>query len=91
LVAVWTAIRGALLPGGRLAGQLLGPRDTDVRDGRSRGHGRAEVEALLAGLAIERLDEEESDAVTPLGRAKRWHIWHLVARRPDLRGVAGRG
>ena len=29
----------------------------------------------------ELFDEEESDAVTPRGKPKHWHIFHVVARR----------
>jgi len=44
-------------------------------------HNRTEVESLLAGFEVERLDEEEDDSVTPRGEAKHWHIFHIVARR----------
>jgi hypothetical protein len=27
------------------------------------------------------LDEEETDAVTPRGQTKHWHIFHVVARK----------
>ncbi len=50
-------------------------------------HSRAEVEALLFGWSVERLDEEHADAVTQHGKAKHWHIWHVVARRPIASGL----
>ncbi len=79
---VWRRIRSTLLPGGRFAGQLYGDRDSWVgRDGMTF-HTRTEVESLLAGFEVERLDEEEDDSVTPRGEAKHWHIFHIVARRP---------
>lgn len=85
---LWTRIRAALRPGGRFAGQLYGPEDGwRSRPGMSF-HSRAEVEALLAGWSVERLDEEHADAVTQHGKAKHWHIWHVVARKPG-RGPAG--
>lgn len=81
-VRVWRRIRSTLLPGGRFAGQLYGDRDSWVgRDGMTF-HTRTEVESLLAGFEVERLDEEEDDSVTPRGEAKHWHIFHIVARRP---------
>ena len=43
--------------------------------------GRAGLEALLAPFEVERLEEEETDSVTPMGEAKRWHIWHVNARK----------
>ena len=80
---VWAAIRAALLPGGRFAGQLLGPRDGWAARPATTIVDRAELDRLLAGLDVERLDEEETDGVTPLGEAKHWHIWHVNARRPS--------
>jgi tellurite methyltransferase len=41
------------------------------------------VRDLLAGLEVEGCDEEEAEGVTPLGEAKRWHLWRVVARRPS--------
>lgn len=78
--ALWARIRARLLPGGRFAGQLYGPRDSWAARGVTV-HDRPAVEALLAGLEVERLDEEEGDGTTPRGTAKHWHIWHVVARR----------
>ena len=45
-------------------------------------HDRAAIALLLAGLEIELFEEEESDAMTPRGKAKHWHIFHIVARAP---------
>jgi len=79
---VWQRIRSSLLPGGRFAGQLYGDRDSWAgRDGMTF-HTRAEVEALLAGLEVEGLDEEEDDSVTPRGEAKHWHVFHIVVCKP---------
>lgn len=72
----------ALVPGGRFAGHLLGPRDSWVRTGRTVGVGRDELSNLLAGLQLDWLEEEETDGVTPRGEAKHWHIWHINARKP---------
>ncbi|WP_084506934.1 class I SAM-dependent methyltransferase [Geminicoccus roseus] len=79
--ALWTTIGQRLLPGGRLACQLLGPNDGFAGQPGITLHGRPEVEALLAAYRIERLEEEETDSVTPRGRAKHWHLYHLVARK----------
>lgn len=79
--ALWQRIVGSLRPGGRFAGQLYGERDDWAgRDGVTH-HDRAGVARLLAGLETEMFEEEESDAVTPRGAAKHWHIFHIVARR----------
>jgi tellurite methyltransferase len=81
--ALWQRIRAALNPGERIACQLFGPRDSFAgRADPPAIHDRAAVEALLAGLSVEMLDEEETDSVTPRGHEKHWHIFHVVARRP---------
>lgn len=79
---VWDRIRECLVPGGRFAGQLYGPRDDwAARPGLSI-HDRATVERLLSGYAVERLDEIESDEPTARGKPKHWHVFHLVLRKP---------
>lgn len=78
---VWPRITGSLHPGGRIACQLFGPRDSWAGQGGMSFHDRADVEALLAGLEIELLLEEEDDSTTVSGEAKHWHIFHIVARR----------
>ena len=79
---LWRGIAARLRPGGRIAGHLLGPEDSWVKRGRSWGVDRAQLDRLLAGFLVEKLEEEEDDSVTPRGEAKHWHIWHIVARRP---------
>jgi SAM-dependent methyltransferase len=80
--ALWRRLLGAVRTGGRIACQLFGPRDSWAhRRPPISIHDRAAVEALLTGLAVEMLEEEESDAVTPRGEKKHWHIFHVVARR----------
>jgi SAM-dependent methyltransferase len=81
---LWQRIRAALRPGGRIACQLFGPRDGwAARTPPIAIHDRAALEALLSGLRVEMLDEEETDSVTPRGQRKHWHIFHVVARKPD--------
>lgn len=80
--AVWRRIVDSLKPGGVFAGQLFGPND----DFAKRGIvvlTRAEVEAMLDGLDIVRLDEVEEDGTTAVGDGKHWHIFHIVAREPE--------
>jgi len=78
---LWQRCVIALRPGGRFAGQLYGPRDDWAGRPGVTHNDRDSIEPLLAGLEIELLEEEESDAVTPRGTAKHWHIFHIVARR----------
>jgi tellurite methyltransferase len=80
--AVWQRIVRSLKPGGRFAGQLYGERDDWADRPGITCLKRAEAERLVAGLAVELFEEEDSDAVTPRGTPKHWHIFHVVARRP---------
>jgi len=77
---LWARLRASLLPGGRFAGQLYGERDSWAGRPGLTVHGRGAARALLAGWTVELFEEEETDAVTPRGEAKHWHIFHVVAR-----------
>jgi SAM-dependent methyltransferase len=85
--ALWRRVLGSLRPGGRFAGQLYGERDGWAGRPDMTILDRAAAERLLDGLAVELFLEEESDAVTPRGERKHWHIFHVVARK----GVARKG
>lgn len=84
--ALWKRIFDALRPGGRVSGQLLGERDSWADPARAKpgisAFSRAEVDGLLAPYAVEWLEENEEDSVTPRGEAKHWHFFHMVARKP---------
>lgn len=76
----WARIRASLADGSRFCGQLFGDRDGWATAADMSFHTRAEVEALLDGLEVERLDEVEEDGRTAVGEPKRWHVFHIVAR-----------
>ncbi len=77
--ASWARIRQALAPGGVFAGQLFGIRDTWADDTGMTFHARAEVNALLDGLEVLRLDETEKDGHASDG-PKHWHLFDILAR-----------
>lgn len=79
---VWTAIRGAIRPAGRFAGEILGERDTWSVDPGITAMSRAAAERRFDGWTIERFDEEEEDGETLAG-PKHWHVFHVVARAPE--------
>jgi SAM-dependent methyltransferase len=81
--ALWERIREALPPGGRFSGQWYGIRDTWRERPGMTFLEKDEALALLDGFQIEMFEEEEADGVTPRGNAKHWHIFHVVARKPD--------
>lgn len=80
--AVWNKIRGAVRPGGRFAGQLLGERDTWASREDVNAHSRAAAERLFDGWTLERFEEEENDGGACSG-PKHWHLFHAVARAPE--------
>ena len=79
--AVWPRITGSLNPGGRIACQLFGPRDSWAGRAGMTFHDRAAIDALLDGLDVEKLREEDNDSTTVRGEAKHWHVFHIVARK----------
>lgn len=79
--SVWQRIVGSLDPGGRVACQLYGPRDSWAGRPGMTFHDRAAIDALLDGLEVEMLREEEDDSTTVRGEDKHWHIFHIVARK----------
>lgn len=82
---LWEKIVGALSPGGRFAGQFYGPRDTWAkREPPITIHDGAALAALFRRFDLAWMMEEETDAVTPRGQPKHWHVFHVVARKlPD--------
>lgn len=80
--ALWTIIAFALEPGGRLACQLFGDRDTWASLPDRSHFTREQVEQLLAEYHIEFFQEDESDSTDAEGRDKHWHVFHIVARKP---------
>ncbi|MBO6783583.1 MAG: class I SAM-dependent methyltransferase [Alphaproteobacteria bacterium] len=81
--ALWSRIVARLRPGGRFAGQFYGDRDSwSGRNGMTFVT-RTEAGAMLSDLDVEFFDEEEDDSTTPRGEPKHWHVFHIVARKPD--------
>ena len=60
---------------------LFGPRDTWANDPKMNFHDRTAVEALLDGLEIVDLQEQDSDGDAVTG-PKHWHVLEFVARQP---------
>ncbi|OFX02093.1 MAG: hypothetical protein A3D94_06700 [Alphaproteobacteria bacterium RIFCSPHIGHO2_12_FULL_66_14] len=79
---LWRRIREGLPPGGRFSGQWYGLRDSWAGRLGITFVSRDEALAMLDGLELEMFEEEEADGVTPRGKPKHWHIFHIVARKP---------
>jgi len=78
---VWADIRSALKPGAWLAGELFGPHDSWADRAEMNFHDRAAVDALLSGLDVRSLVEDDRPGQSALG-PKHWHVFHLIARTP---------
>jgi hypothetical protein len=81
---LWRGIRSALRPGGRFAGELFGDRDTWASDPTMTFHTEDAARALFHGLEVESFVEEDEDGEAFDG-PKHWHVFHVIARRPELR------
>ena len=79
--AVWQKLRGAVVPGGRFAGQILGDRDSWAPIDGHTAMPRADAMALFDGWELETFEEEENDGEACSG-PKHWHLFHVVARAP---------
>lgn len=78
--ALWSRMREALRPRGILAVDLFGDRE-DWADTDAIYLSRDDVEALLDGLEILELTEEERDGRSFSG-PKHWHTFRVIDRRP---------
>jgi SAM-dependent methyltransferase len=76
---LWADIRDALRPGGVFAGEFFGPHDDWFGRGTMNFHDRAGVEAMLTGLDIVQLEEEDRRGMSFEG-PKHWHVFHAIAR-----------
>ncbi len=80
---LWSQIERAVVPGGLFAGHFYGPNDGWARRGDGLTiHDRNAIDALFAGWEPLLIEEEETDSITPRGKAKHWHVFHTVARKP---------
>ena len=74
-------IIGSLRTGGRFSGQLFGDRDGWAANKDMTFHSRADAVALFSQFDLESFDEVEEDGRTATGKPKRWHVFHIVARK----------
>ena len=79
---IWQRIYDSLRSGGRFSGQLYGDRDEWAGNPTNTHFTPSEVQTLIGHYDVEKFWEEETDSVTPRGRPKHWHIYHIVARKP---------
>ena len=79
---VFTAILGALRPGGLLVGQLFGEEDSWAGTPGMTFHSEARARALLSGHRLLHFEvENDPHSKTLSGKSKHWHAFHLIAQR----------
>jgi SAM-dependent methyltransferase len=79
--ALWVCIRAALKAGAWFAGELFGPHDSWSGRTDMNFHDRAELDALLAGLTVHSLVEDDRLGQSAFG-PRHWHVFHVIAQRP---------
>jgi len=78
---VWRKVRETLGPGGWLAVDLLGDRDSWAGQRSMTFLDRGSLDGLVHDLEVVSLEEEDEDGRSFSG-PKHWHVFHLIARRP---------
>lgn len=76
---LWALMRRSLVPGGWLAVNLFGVRDSWAGDPQMTFHTEAQARALLAGLDVIAFREDERDGSAVSG-PKHWHTFDVIAR-----------
>jgi SAM-dependent methyltransferase len=76
---LWADIRESLRPGAVFAGELFGPDDAWFGRPGMNFHSVSGVEAMLDGLEVVQLIEDNQDGRSFEG-PKHWHVFHIVAR-----------
>lgn len=76
---VWADIRDALRLGGLFAGEFFGPHDAWFGRSGMNFHDRAGVTAMLTGMEILQLAEDDRRGMSFEG-PKHWHVFHVIAR-----------
>lgn len=81
---VFARLKAALKPGGIFAGQFFGIHDTwNTSDNYMTFFTREEAHSQLAGLELVEFEEEDQDGATADGTPKHWHVFHIIARKPE--------
>jgi hypothetical protein len=83
--AVWATIRERMRLAGIIAVNVFGVHDTWADDPDMTFIDLPRARALVDGLEVIALDEEDADGPSGSG-PKHWHVFDLVARRPPAAG-----
>jgi SAM-dependent methyltransferase len=78
---LWARVRAGLRPGGILAVNVFGVRDSWAGEPGMTFLDREAVDRLVDGLEVLDLREEDADGDS-FGGPKHWHVFDVIARRP---------
>ncbi|MCZ6835949.1 MAG: class I SAM-dependent methyltransferase [Planctomycetota bacterium] len=78
---LWRTITDSIRPGGRFAGQLFGDEDDWASIPDRTHHSRAQLDQLFTEFEMESLDIDLYGPHAETKYPKRWHIFHIVARK----------
>jgi len=85
---VWQRLVASLREGGVFSGQFFGPNDEFIRGaahGEMTSHRSAEIDQLFAGWNVLLREEVNREGAIGRGKAKWWHVHHVVAVKLRLR------
>lgn len=80
----FASLEQSIRPGGLFVGQFFGPSDEFIRDavpGTMSSHAPEDLQPLLRGFEVLEHDEVCREGRIGRGRAKWWHVHHVIARR----------
>jgi SAM-dependent methyltransferase len=80
----FAALLASVAPSGVFAGQFFGPDDEFVKtspQGSMTSHAAAEIPRILGGFQLVEHEEVNRSGFIGRGRAKWWHVHHVIARK----------
>jgi SAM-dependent methyltransferase len=79
---VFSRLKGSLKPRGIFVGDFYGVNDQwNKSDETMTFVAKNDLERLLKGMQIIRMEEKEEDGAIANGNPKHWHVFHVIARK----------
>ena len=79
---VWNKMRDSLVTGGIFSGQLFGVHDAwNIEDTEMTFHTKEDVDNLLTGFNIKKLEEIRKEGPLATGETKNWHLFLIIAEK----------
>jgi len=78
--AMWQKITNAVKPGGRLAVNFFGVRDTWANETDKTFHTKDQVRTMMDNFEVEYFHEQDEDGEATIG-PKHWHVFTVIAKK----------